>query len=283
MYHWLLSISWLRFFALVALVYFSFNFLFALAYWLDPEGIANARPDSFLDVFSFSVQTMATIGYGAMYPDSLYVHLLVAIEVFVGILFVAMATSLLFARFSRPSARVLFSRVAVVSRYNGMPTFMFRAANQRLHTIVEAQIRASILQPETSEEGYFMRRLHDLKLLRSQTPIFSLSMLVMHPIDAESPLHGETLETLMESGAQIIVMLTGIDENISQTVHASHVYYPHDIVWNARFVDVISTDDNGDRHVDYRRFHKTEPEVATVAAAPERLASETSEETTKNT
>ena len=259
LYQWLLMTSWLNFFGLIIGAYFAINLFFALAYLAGGDGIENAEPGSFADAFFFSVQTMATIGYGAMYPKTPYAHFLVAIEVLVGLLAVAMATSLMFARFSRPTARILFSQVTVICPYNGVPTLIFRAANQRHHHIVEAQIRVHLLRRETTQEGHRMRRFYELTLARAYSPFFLLSWTVMHPIDRTSPLWGETRESLIAEDAQIIVMVTGLDEAGSQTVHASYLYTPADILWGHYFVDILTTYPNGARHIDYSRFHHTRP------------------------
>ncbi len=256
--HWLLTIGWLQFLGLIGAAYFAINFLFAIFYSFDLQGIANTN-GSFSDAFFFSVQTMATIGYGAMYPESVYVHVLVTIEVLIGMLWVAMATGLMLARFMLPTARVMFSKCAVICNYNGIPTLMFRAANQRSNFIVEAMFRVSILKPEISPEGHIIRRLHDLKLMRSETPVFSMSMTVMHPIDQDSPLYGITRQELTQWQTQIVVMLTGLDETVSQNIHASHFYAIEDLYWNRQFVDVIELQPNGDRHIDYTKFHQTIP------------------------
>jgi inward rectifier potassium channel len=259
LYHWLLLTSWLKFFGLIVGGYFAINIAFAFAYLAVGNGIANARPGSFADAFFFSVQTMATIGYGAMYPKTPYANLLVTLEALLGLLGVAMATGLMFARFSRPTARVLFSQVAVICPYNGVPTLMFRAANQRHHKIVEAQVRMSLLRSEITPEGHSLRRFYDLKLVRSQSPFFALSWLVMHPIDEDSPFYGETPASLVERESQLIILLTGLDETVSQTVHASQLYTPADLRWNHRFVDILSVNPDGSRQIDYPRFHDTCP------------------------
>lgn len=265
--HWLLTIGWPRFLGIIGAAYFAINFLFAIAYSGDLQGIANTN-ESFSDAFFFSVQTMATIGYGAMYPKSGYVHVLVTIEVLIGMLWVAMSTGLMLARFMLPTARVMFSRCAVICNYNGVPTLMFRAANQRSNFIVEATFRVSILKPELSTEGHIIRRLHDLKLMRSETPVFSMSMTVMHPIDQDSPLYGVTHQELTQWQTQIVVMLTGLDETVSQNIHASHFYAIEDLYWNRQFVDVIELQPNGDRHIDYTKFHQTIPANETNDTPP---------------
>lgn len=260
LYHELLTISWPRFLGCIGLVFLAVNILFAMAYLAGGNGIENARPGSFMDAFSFSVQTLATIGYGAMYPKSAYAHLLVTIEVWLGMLTTAMATGLMFARFSRPTARVLFSRVAVICPYRGAPTLMFRVANQRSSWIVEAQVRVSLLLPnEVTAEGHSIRRLCDLKLIRAQTPIMALTWSVMHPIDEESPLYGINAESFAQRDTQIIVTLTGLDDTLSQTIHTRHTYTPELIVWDMRFVDVVTTASDRTRQVDYTYFHDVTP------------------------
>ncbi len=258
-YHLLLTLNWLQFLALTAVCYIATNTLFALLYLAGGDSIKNARPGSFLDAFFFSVQTMATIGYGAMYPQTDYANLLVSIEALVGLLGVAMATGLTLARFSRPSARVLFSRVAVIAPLNGLPTLMFRVANERRNQILEAQMGASLLRDEVTEEGQYIRRFYDLKLVRSQTRFFALSWLVMHVIDESSPLYGATPELLAEAETDIAITLIGLDETVSQTVHARHYYMSDEILWNMQFVDVFMRKPDGRRLLDLTRFHEVTP------------------------
>jgi inward rectifier potassium channel len=258
-YHLVLTLPWFAFLALLTFLFFAANALFALLYLADKNSIANARPGSFLDTFFFSVQTMATIGYGTLYPRTVYGNVIVTIEAMVGLLGVAILTGLAFARFSRPSARVVFSRVAVIAPHDGVPTLMFRTANQRRNQVLEAQLRARLVRDEITLEGQFMRRIYDLKLLRSQTPVFALSWTLMHSIDENSPLHGATPETLADATAQILVTLTGIDETVSQTIHARHTFAAHEIMWNMRFVDTLTRKPDGQRYIDYALFHDVTP------------------------
>lgn len=259
-YHRLLKISWPGFIALMGLVYLAINALFALAYLLGGEGaIANARPGSFADVFFFSVQTLASIGYGAMYPQTLYAHGLVVIEAFLGLLFIAVATGISFARFSLPSARIIFSNYAVVAPYNGVPTLMFRTANKRRNRILEAQMWVTLVRDEMTAEGTFFRRFYDLSLSRSHTPLFALSWTAMHPIDASSPLYGETAESLLKANAEIIVILTGMDETISQTIHARHSFLADEVFWNYQLRDILCWTPDGRRAIDYSKFNQIEP------------------------
>ncbi|TAH15616.1 MAG: ATP-sensitive inward rectifier potassium channel 10, partial [Oscillatoriales cyanobacterium] len=240
LYHRLLTLSWPQFFMLICLSYVLTNSLFALAYLAGGDCIANARPGSFKDAFYFSVQTMATIGYGAMYPRTEYANTIVAIEAFFGLWGVAMVTGLAFSRFSRATARVIFSRVAIIAPFNGVPTLMYRAGNQRFNQILEAQQRATLIRDEVTSEGEYMRRFYDLQLMRSQSPIFALTWTVMHTIDENSPLYQLTAKDLIEQHAEIVITLTGIDETVSQTIHARHSFVASEIVWNMRFVDIIS-------------------------------------------
>jgi|SRR4028118_10525 inward rectifier potassium channel len=258
-YHLLLTLNWSWFIGLTAASYIVANALFALLYLAGGDCIQNARPGYFSDAFFFSVQTMASIGYGAMYPKTDYANVLVTIEALVGLMGLAMGTGLMFARFSRPTARVLFSGVAIIAPLNGVPTLMFRAANERRNQILEAQMGVSLLRNEVTAEGESMRRFYDLKLLRSQTRNFSLTWTVMHQIDESSPLYGETPESLAETETDIVITLTGLDETVSQTVHARHYYMTEEILWNMRFVDILSRKSDGRRMIDYTRFHDVTP------------------------
>jgi len=261
LYHWLLVITWWQFLGLLSLIYFGVNVLFAIAYLSAHQGIANAREGSFIDAFFFSVQSLSTIGYGAMYPQTLYAQILVTFEVLVGILLVAMATGLMYARFSQPRARVLFSQVAVICPFNGMDTLMFRVANQRNNRIIEARIQVSFLGNETSLEGMELRRLYDLPLLRSESPSFALSWLVMHQIDHNSPLWQETKKSLVKSDAEILVILTGLDETFSSTIHSRYSYKLKDILWSMRFVDILHKTDQNNYYLDYENFHSVIPDL----------------------
>ncbi len=256
LYHGLLTVPWRGFFGVLSLAYLGFNVVFAALYLLSGDGIGNARPGSFADAFFFSIQTMATIGYGQMYPQSLAANLLVCLEVLLGMSGLALATGVIFARFSRPTARVLFSRIAVVASYDGVPTLMFRAANQRRNDqILEAQVSVSLLRDEQTSEGTAMRRFHDLALMRARSPMFALTWMVMHRIDERSPLYRATAETLAAERAEIVVTLIGLDATFAQTVHARHSYIAGDLVWNRRLADILHFDEDGRRIVDFHRFH----------------------------
>jgi inward rectifier potassium channel len=227
-------------------------------------GVDNARPGSFTDAFFFSVQTMATIGYGTMAPRSFTSNVLVSIEAMSGLTALAVVTGLVFARFSRPTARVRFSRVAVISPRDGVPSLMFRAVNQRSNRIVEAQIHVVLSRWETTKEGENMRRFYDLTLSRARNALFSLSWTVIHPIVEGSPLFRETAASFKASRSVIVASLVGMDESFLQNVHDRHVWTADEIVWGMRFVHVLEELPDGSFTIDYSRFD----DVVPAAAAP---------------
>jgi len=258
-YHRAVRLSWPWFLSGFALAFGLVNALFGALYMVGDHAIAGARQDSFSDHFFFSVQTLATIGYGGMAPATLYGHILVTVEAMLGLLGVGLFAALAFARLSLPRARIRFSEVAVVSLFDGVPTLMFRAANERRNSILGARVQVSVLRRETTREGSAIRRFHDLQLSRAETPMFALSWLVMHPLNATSPLGGLTQESLHAQEFALLVTITGMDETLSQTVHARHTYFNRDVLWNHRFVDIIQEGEAGTRVVDLRRIDATEP------------------------
>jgi inward rectifier potassium channel len=246
------------FFALMATAFVGINAFFAVLYLLDPGGLSGARQGDFSDAFFFSVQTLGTLGYGVMAPRSVFENIVVTAEVFLGLFNLAAATGLLFARISRPTARIMFSDNAVVTPFEGEPTLMFRAANRRRNLVVEAEVSVSLLRDLTTREGATMRRFDELKTVRARTPLFFLTWTVMHQIDEASPLWGETRESLLEKHAEIVVVMKGTDETVSSTIHARTSYTPHEIVWERRLADIFLFDATGRRFLDFTRFHLIE-------------------------
>jgi len=257
-----MELKWRHIILIFIVSFISFNTLFAFFYWIRPESLGDASQGgtarSFLDAFFFSVQTVATIGYGVIYPKSLYANVLVTTEIMAGVLGLAMVTGVIFARFSRPTARIMFSKIAVIAPHNGMPTLMFRAANQRHNLILEAHVRVVLTRFETSAEGRVMRRFRDLAVERQDNLTFILTWTVMHPIDAFSPLHGMSAEEIANSDMEIIVVMTGTDESFAQPVHARHSYAAGDIVFGRHFVDIMDVNTEGTRTINYGRFHDVE-------------------------
>jgi len=254
-YHSLLTARWAQFFVLVLFAYLGANLLFASGYLAIGDGIEEARPGNFSDAFFFSVQTMATIGYGKMAPRGLAANLLVTLEALIGLLGLALVTGLVFAKFSRPTARVLFSRNMVITRFDGVPSLLLRIANERGNQIAEAQAHLVLMRTERTAEGEVVRRVHDLHLRRSQSAFFAFTWLLVHPITPDSPLHGETPESLREKDVDLVASMTGLDETLSQSVHARHAWTPDQILWNHHFADVVATLPDGRRAIDYRKFH----------------------------
>jgi len=258
-YPFLLSISWPRLMVLVVAAYLAINALFGALYALDPGGVANIRPGSLADDFYFSVQTFGTIGYGQMSPVSTFAHVVVTAESVCSMLCLAILTGLVFAKFSRPMARVVFSRSAVVCDWDGARSLVFRLANERGTQIVDAQISVTVNRLETTAEGGIIRRTHDLSLVRTTNPNFVFAWTVIHPIDRNSPLHGETTESMAESDTFISVHLAGVDEIYYQTVYARFRYDAADLRFGEELVGILSRSPEGKRIIDYTHFHDTEP------------------------
>jgi inward rectifier potassium channel len=244
---------------LLAAAYLLANVIFAGLYMLT-GGVDGMAHGSFADAFFFSVQTLSTIGYGGMIPKGVAANVVVTIEAFFGLGLVAVTTGLIFARFSRATARVVFSRVAVITNFEGVPTLMFRAANQRGNQILEAEVMLSLLRQIRTSEGHVFRRFQELKVERARSPMFALTWTVMHTIDESSPLHGATFEDLEEWQAEIVIVLSGADDIFAQRIHARHSYLPDEIMFNQRFEDVLSVNEDGNRIIDYGRLHDVRDE-----------------------
>jgi inward rectifier potassium channel len=255
-YHHLLTSSWPALLLQILVAFIAINGLFALGYFFD-GGIENAH--SFSDVFFFSVQTIATIGYGKMSPTTIVSQILMSVEALCGLINFALITGLIFAKFSRPTARVRFSRIAVISKRDGVPSLMFRMANVRESQIVEAQIHVAFARDERTREGEYVRRFYDLDLSRYRNAIFVYSWTAIHPIQPGSPLYGATAEDLAKAGASLTVSLTGFDEVFSQTVYARYSYEATDIIWGARLADIIDETAESGSRFDYTKFDEVEP------------------------
>lgn len=258
-YHLLLTIPWVGFAGIVSMAYLLLNALFALAYLAGGDGLEGAKPGSFCDAFFFSVQTLASIGYGAIHPKTFYANSIVTIESIAGLLLIAVLTGLAFARFSRPIAKVLFSQFILITTHNRQPTLMFRVANERHNFILEATAQMYLIIDELTDEGAFMRRIHELKLMRHRTPSLILTWTIMHSIDSDSPLYGLTASALEQRHANISVLVGGVDETVAYTITARHVYATEEILFKHRFEDIIYTSENGDRYYNYSRFHQVQP------------------------
>jgi inward rectifier potassium channel len=256
-YHLLLRCRWWQFFAFICGAFLAINALFGWIYCSEPGSIANARPGSFEDAFYFSVQTLATIGYGGMSPVTRLAHLTVTLEALCGIISVALVTGLTFAKFSRPTARIVFSDRMVIAPRDGVPHLMFRLANWRHNQVVEAQLRVLVLVNERTAEGETLRRLQELSLVRDRNALFSLTWLALHRIEPGSLFHGrDAFERLRAQDAQIFLSFNGFDETVGQNIHARHAYALDDVVQGGRFADILTVLPDGTRQLDYRLFHK---------------------------
>ena len=222
-------------------------------------GVAHARPHVFSDAFYFSVQTMGTIGYGAMYPETRAANLLVVMESVTGLLVTAVATGLVFAKFSLATSRIVFAERAVVGPMDGVPTLMFRLGNERSNRIIEATVRVSMVRTERTREGMLFYRMYDLALTRERSPALSRSWTAMHPISPASPLWGQTPASLKRDEVELFVTVSGTDDTSLQLVHARHKYTDEAIVWGARHADVLSEAPDGVLVLDLRRFHEITP------------------------
>ena len=262
-YHWLLGTSWTSFLLLVIAVYLGANLLFAFAYLACGDGaITHAQSGSLLDAFFFSVQTMATIGYGRMTPVGSWPNAIVTFEAFFGIVYSALMTGLAFARFTRPTAGVRFSKVAVVGNHNGTKTLKFRVANDRSSHIVEAQLRLWLIAESMTSEGERYRRSVELPLHRSESPVFSLTWMAMHSIDETSALNEYLDNSALNDRWHLLITFTGYHESLANQVYARHVYLPRDVQQNATFVDIVTISPDGGRVIDLTNFEKWVPNTS---------------------
>lgn len=268
-YHWMLTLSWPRFFLLVGVLYMVTNVGFALAFYLVPGSVSNARPGSFLDTFFFSIETLATVGYGYMNPGSTYGHIVASTEILLGMVEVATVTGLLFARFSRPTSRIMFSDVAVITPFNGVPTLMLRSGNERGNLILEASVRATLIRREMTLEGQIFTRFYDLQLERERSGVFALTWTILHKIDESSPFWGKTKEDLQKEGATLSVAVSGTDDTLNDFVHARQTYSAEHIFFNHHFADIMSDKQDGNvRILDYSKFHDIYPDGSTGGSMP---------------
>jgi inward rectifier potassium channel len=283
-YHLFLTIPWIGFMSIVSTAYLGINALFALAYLAGGDCLEGAKPGSFGDAFFFSVQTLASIGYGAIHPKTFYADCLVTLEAIASLLLIAVVTGLSFARFSRPIAKVLFSHFIIINTHNQQPTLMFRVANERRNNILESTAQVYVILDEVTAEGEFMRRIHELKLHRHRTPSLTLSWTIMHSIDPDSPLYGLTSADLQRLHAQINVLISGIDETVAYSITARHSYAADEILFDHRFENIIHRESNGHGYFDYGRFHDVKQVILEPTSPSEhpsvRTASASTEEGT---
>lgn len=260
-YHIFLRMRWSAAIGLIAAAFFAVNMAFAVVFYV--TGGVKGSDGSFFDALSFSVQTLATIGYGAMYPESVLAEWVMIVESIVSLIITALATGLVFSKFARPTTRVAFSRYAVITQHEGKRTLVFRAGNRRSNVIVEATIHVVAVLTTLTSEGKVFYKAIDLPLVRDRQVGMTRGWTLMHVIDAASPLYGATTEKLKELELELYIALTGIDDVTMQTVHAIHRYDDHQIRVDHHFEDTLIALDNGDYLVDMTKFDVVVPDSPT--------------------
>jgi inward rectifier potassium channel len=261
--HRCMTASWPAFIAGAAILFLLFNAVFGLLYWLGNlwfanQPISNVPNGDYIDYFYFSIETLSTAGYGDMHPQTHYGHFVATIELFTGIFSMSLMTGLIFARFSRPRARLLFAQCPVISDHEGQPTLMIRLANERQNLIDNASAKLWFFKNVVTREGMPFRRFYELPLVRNEMPVLALSWTIHHVIDEASPLYGVTAEELAAASASLAVVVTGYDVVAAQTVHARQSYDHPDIRFGHRYADILDASHaDGRIRIDYGRFHDT--------------------------
>jgi inward rectifier potassium channel len=260
-YHLAVALTWPQFLAALFVFYLLVNVAFATLFWVVPGSVANARPYSFPDAFFFSIETLATVGYGEMYPATPYGHVIAAAEIVCGFGFTAILTGLTFVRFSRPRAKFVFASHPVVATHNGKPTLMLRVGNGRANVLLDATAKLNVLLLLKTAEGKLFRRAQQLRLERAHLPVFPLTWTLMHVMDERSPLYGYDAAQVMAVCGQVFVTLEARDPMLATSVQEIRNYAPEDIRFGMRYVDAITTDDDGTTVADLTRIGEMEPDV----------------------
>jgi inward rectifier potassium channel len=260
-YHLAVTLTWPQFLAALLAIYALVNVVFATLFWLIPGSVGNARPHDFGAAFFFSIETLTTVGYGEMYPKTLYGHVIAAIEIICGLGFMAIVTGLTFVRFSRPRARLAFAANPVVATHNGKPTLMVRVGNGRLTVLLDAAAKLNVLVSATSSEGKRFRRALELRLERAHLPAFPLTWTLMHVLDERSPLHGYDSARAIATGAQLFVVLEARDPTLAALVHDIRNYGPEDIRFGMRYADAVTMEEDGTPVADLSKIGTLEPDA----------------------
>jgi inward rectifier potassium channel len=260
-YHLAIALTWPQFLGILLGLYASANLIFAALYWLIPGSVANARPSSFADVFFFSLETLATVGYGEMYPATPYGRVVAASEIVSGLAFTAILTGLTFVRFSRPRAKMIFAANPVVAMHRRKPTLMVRIGNGRATVLTNAAATLNVLLSERTAEGALFRRAQELRLERAHVPVFPLSWTLMHVLDEHSPLHGYDRERAMAADARIFVTLEARDPTLATTVQDLRNYAPEDLRFGMRYADALTAAADGALSLDLARIGALEPDT----------------------
>jgi inward rectifier potassium channel len=260
-YHLAIALTWPQFLAALLALYFAVNVVFATLFWLVPGSVANARRDSFADAFFFSIETLATVGYGEMYPATAYGRVVAGAEIVCGLAFTAILTGLTFVRFSRPRAKLLFAANPVVAMHRGRPTLMVRIGNGRASILMDAAAKLNVLLSEPTAAAKLSRRAQELRLEGAHIPIFPLTWTLMHVLDERSPLRGYDAARAIEAQAQVFVTLEARDQTLATVVHDIRNYGPEDIRFGMRYRDVVTLTEDGTLVADLRRIGELELDV----------------------
>jgi inward rectifier potassium channel len=255
--HRCMTASWPAFIAGAAFLFLIFNAVFALFYMVGNQPISNVTRGDYIDYLYFSIETLSTAGYGDMHPQTHYGHFIATVELFTGIFSMSLMTGLVFARFSRPNARLLFANNPVISNHEGVPTLMVRFANERHNIIGNATARLWMFRNVVTSEGHTIRRFDELPLLRNESPALALSWTLFHTLNENSPLQGMDAADFAAARISLVVVVSGYDVVAAQTIHARKSYDHPEILFGHRYVDVLSTAQSGRVRIDYSRFHDT--------------------------
>jgi len=260
-YHLAVALTWSQFLASLLAFYLAVNVAFAALFWLAPGSVGHARPGSFLDSFFFSIETVSTVGYGEMYPATLYGHLIASVEIVCGLAFTAILTSLTFVRFSRPRAKLIFAGNPVAAMHNGKPTLMVRIGNGRVGVLAEAVAKLNVFLVDTTAQGMSFRRAHELRLERTRIPIFTNFWTLMHVLDEQSPLHRYDAARAIEADARVFVTIEARDPTLATVVHDARFYAPQDKRFGMRYADAVSAAADGTLVADLELVGALEPSV----------------------
>lgn len=266
-YHLALTLTWPQFFVGLLVVYLLINLVFALLYFAAPGSVTNLPAGSLLGAFFFSIETLATVGYGNMAPVTPYSHVVSAVEIFVGMLLTATMTGLVFVRFSKPRAKIIFATKAVVTRSGGRTRLMIRIGNGRMYALNDAVVRLTTVVSETESSGHRFRHLVDLQLVRHEMSYFPLTWTVIHEVTDDSPLallRAANPHTLADAGLRVMLSVTARDPSLGAQVYAAHTYSASDIALDVRYVDAVTALGEDRAVADMRKIGDTEPERSAV-------------------
>jgi inward rectifier potassium channel len=254
----MIDTTWTRFFTAVLLTFVAVNVLFATLYMLvGIEHLQGIEPEmgAFVNAFFFSVHTLTTVGYGNVFPRGTATNAITALEATTGLMFFALGTGLLYGRFSRPSAKILFSRRALIAPYQEGNSLQFRITNARKNVLMDVEARV-LLMTVTRADGQLKRSFSDLELERRRVYFFPLTWTVVHPIDSASPFYGKSAEELQRQEAELLILIRAFDDTFSQVVHSQFSYRHDEILWGAKFEPAFRVDPDGDLILDVNRVHE---------------------------